>query len=175
VGVFLDQITDTIAEGGMKMNKKNEKKMNRNEMIEENREHKEVTKTLALADLPELDEDWLRRGANRSGVAFVEAFMRQPIGELEWFDMGFLLQNAGCGRVRCLYVYDDPYPIRCLAAFAHTVALAGGELELAPFALLRPMEGTSTNQGEDRLNCPSEGGASPLAPKKDAIPGVEVA
>jgi len=175
VGVFLDQITDTIAEGGMKMNKKNEKKMNRNEMIEENREHKEVTKTLALADLPELDEDWLRRGANRSGVAFVEAFMRQPIGELEWFDMGFLLQNAGCGRVRCLYVYDDTYPIRCLAAFAHTVALAGGQLELAPFTLLRPVEGTTTSQNREGLNVGLEGPPSPMVPNKDPTPGLEVA
>ena len=120
-------------------NEMKQEKTDENEQVNE-MEHLPVeVRVLRHADLPALDEAWLHRAELPERVEFFRGFLQpESLGMFEWFNMGFMLQNAGHNRLRCVGVYDDEYPIKCLATIARSIALAGGVLELEPYAILCP-------------------------------------
>ena len=120
-------------------NEKQQKYTNEDEQMNEIGDKETGVRVLRHVDLPALDEAWLHRAELPERLEFFRGFLQpESLGMFEWFTMGFMLQNAGHNRLRCVGVYDDAYPIKCLATIARSVVLAGGVLELEPYAILCP-------------------------------------
>lgn len=120
-------------------NEMQQEKTDENEQVNEMEHQPTGVRVLRHVDLPALDEAWLHRAELPERVEFFRGFLQpESLGMFEWFTMGFMLQNAGTNRLRCVGVYDDAYPIKCLATIARSIALAGGVLELEPYAILCP-------------------------------------
>lgn len=123
----------------------NKREQNKNENEEKKNDETEseqqpaAPSSLRLADLPILTKAWFDRAARPERIEFFMNFMTaERIGTLEWFNMGFMLQNSGPNRIRCIHVYDDPISFHGLASIARTISLAGGVLELDPFTVIAP-------------------------------------
>jgi hypothetical protein len=92
-------------------------------------------------ELPELSSSDLHVAATPDDISFMAEFMAsENTGRFKWFDqLGFTLQNAGAGVLRCIYLVDAEYAFLCLSKANETIKLAGGVLELAPYTVVRPM------------------------------------
>ena len=99
--------------------------------------------TIYSEQLPQLSQGDLHRAANPDSVAFMADFLKKDqAGRYSWFDnLGFTLQNAGAGVLRCIHLVDHEGALLNLAIVKVTIELAGGQLELAPFTVVRPMTG----------------------------------
>ena len=121
---------------------------------------------LKLTDLPALTEASIQQAAEMDRIEFFKEFMSDDrLGTLEWFNMGFMLQNSGPNLLRCIHVYDDPVAMHCLASVAQTISFAGGVLEVEPYTVVAPL-----HAGWKKLDREIE------SPTKEArSPGMEVA
>ena len=127
----------------------NPKEQNKSKNVEKNNdetEPKQKTDTshtpsvLKLTDLPALTEASMQQAAEMDRIDFFKEFMSvDRLGTLEWFKMGFMLQNSGPNRLRCIHVYDDPVAMHCLASVAQTISFAGGILEVEPYTVVAPL------------------------------------
>ena len=97
--------------------------------------------TVYPEQLPELSEGDLHRAANPDSVASMADFLKnEESGRYSWFErLGFTLQNAGAGVLRCIHLVDHEGALLNLAIAKVTIEIAGGQLELAPFTVVRPM------------------------------------
>lgn len=97
--------------------------------------------TIYSEQLPQLSQGDLHRAANPDSVAFMVDFLKKDqVGRYSWFEnLGFTLQNAGAGVLRCIHLVDHEGALLNLAIAKVTIELAGGQLELAPFTVVRPM------------------------------------
>ena len=153
----------------------NTEEQNKNKNVEEkNNEIEPKQKTeashtpsmLKLTDLPAWTEATIQQAAKMDRIEFFKEFMSvDRLGTLEWFNMGFMLQNSGPNRLRCIHVYDDPVAMHCLASVAKTISFAGGILEVEPYTVVAPLYA-----GWKKLDRETE------SPRKEArAPGMEVA
>ena len=148
-------------------NKNKNKKKNNNEA--EPKQKTDASHTppmLKLTDLPVLTEASIQQAAEIDRIEFIKEFMSvDRLGTLEWFNMGFMLQNSGPNRLRCIHVYDDPVAMYCLASVAQTISFAGGILEVEPYTVVAPLYA-----GWKKLDRETE-----PSTKEARIPGMEVA
>ena len=148
-------------------NKNKNKKKNNNEA--EPKQKTDASHTppmLRLTDLPALTEASIQQAAEIDRIEFFKEFMSvDRLGTLEWFNMGFMLQNSGLNRLRCIHVYDDPVAMHCLASVAQTISFAGGILELEPYTVVAPLYA-----GWKKLGRETESST-----KEARTPGMEVA
>ena len=124
----------------------NTKEQNKNKNVEKkNDETEPKQKTdeshtlpmLKLTDLPALTEASIQQAAEMDRIEFFKEFMSDDrLGTLQWFNMGFMLQNSGPSRLRCIHIYDDPVAMHCLASVAQTISYAGGILEVEPYTVV---------------------------------------
>lgn len=146
---------------------KNEEKKNKETESKQQPDLTEALSTLKLTDLPVLTKSWLRRAARPERIEIIREFMAfDRLGMFEWFDMGFMLQNAGPNRLRCVHVYDDPISIQGLASVAQTISLAGGILELDQYTVVAPMSHVEYHAPAQETNVPN---------KEARVSGMEVA
>lgn len=127
----------------------NTKEQNKNKNEENNNDETEPKQKidtshtppmLKLTDLPALNEASIQQAAEMDRIEFFKEFMSvDRLGTLEWFKMGFMLQNSGPNRLRCIHVYDDPVAMHCLASVAQTISFAGGILEVEPYTVVAPL------------------------------------
>jgi len=96
--------------------------------------------TLSEEQLPALSPSDLHAAAAPDNIQFMTDFMaKENVGRLHWFEhLGFTLQNAGAGVLRCVYMVDHEIAVHALAMANETIVLAGGSLELAPYTVVRP-------------------------------------
>ena len=101
--------------------------------------------TVHPEQLPKLTRGELHSAANPDSVQFMAGFLENDqTGRYSWFDhLGFTLQNAGAGVLRCVHLVDHEGALLNLAIAKATIELAGGQLELAPFTVVRPFIGES--------------------------------
>ncbi len=118
--------------------------------------------TIYSEQLPHLSEGELHRAADPDSVAFMADFLKKDqAGRYSWFDnLGFTLQNAGAGILRCIHLVDHEGALLNLAMAKVTIELAGGHLELAPFTVVRPMihEAGDLVQGKTAEHKPAPAG-----------------
>ena len=97
--------------------------------------------TVYPEQLPELSEGDLHNASNPDSVAFMADFLKnEESGRYSWFEhLGFTLQNAGAGVLRCIHLVDHEGALLNLAIAKVTIEIAGGQLELAPYTVVRPM------------------------------------
>jgi hypothetical protein len=133
--------------------------------------------TLSEEQLPALSPSDLHAAAAPDNIQFMTDLMaKENVGRLRWFEhLGFTLQNAGAGVLRCVYMVDHEIAVHALAMANETIVLAGGRLELAPFTVVRPFvaneEGDEVEASEEPLD-----GARQEAPRRDStVIGMEVA
>jgi hypothetical protein len=132
--------------GGREMNTKEQNKNKNVEKKNDETEPKQKTDAshtptmLKLTDLPALSETSIQQAAEIDRIEFLKEFMSvDRLGTLEWFNMGFMLQNSGPNRLRCIHIYDDPVAMHCLASVAQTISFAGGILEVEPYTVVAPL------------------------------------
>ena len=133
--------------------------------------------TLSEEQLPALSASELHAAAAPDDVQFMADFMaKENVGRLQWFEhLGFTLQNAGAGVLRCVYMVDHEIAVQSLAMANETIVLAGGRLELAPYTVVRPFV---ANEQRDEVEASEEhlDGARQEAPHHDStVIGMEVA
>ena len=145
---------------------KNKKKNNNEAEPKQKTDANHTPPMLRLTDLPALTEASMQQAAEIDRIEFFEEFMSvDRLGTLEWFKMGFMLQNSGPNRLRCIHVYDDPVAMHCLASVAQTISFAGGILEVEPYTVVAPLYA-----GWKKVDRATE------SPTKEArSPGMEVA
>ena len=154
------------------MNTKEQNKIKNVEEKNDETEPKQKTEVshtspmLKLTDLPALTEASMQQAAEIDRIEFFKEFMSvDRLGTLEWFNMGFMLQNSGLNRLRCIHVYDDPVAMHCLASVAQTISFAGGILDLEPYTVVAPLYAGWKKMGREHET-----------PRKEArAPGMEVA
>jgi len=145
---------------------KNEKKCNDETEPKQTTDTSHAHSMLKLTDLPALTEASRQQAAEIDRIEFFKEFMSvDRLGTLEWFNMGFMLQNSGPNRLRCIHIYDDPVAMHCLASVAQSISFAGGILEVEPYTVVAPLYA-----GWKKLDRAAE------SPTKEARPlGMEVA
>ena len=121
--------------------------------------------TLHEDEMPELNASQLHQAADPSDVAYMKHFLsKEEVGRYHWFDnLGFTLQNAGAGVLRCIHLVDHEAAVLSLSIARQTIELAGGRLEVAPYTVIRPMA--------DVVEEPQEGEEQEVA----QVVGMEVA
>ena len=97
--------------------------------------------TLHENDMLELNASQLHQAAAPSDVEYMREFLsKEEVGRYHWFEnLGFTLQNAGAGILRCIHIVDHEAAILSLSIVRQTIEFAGGRLELAPYTVIRPM------------------------------------
>lgn len=133
--------------------------------------------TLSEEQLPALSPSDLHAAAAPDNIQFMIDFMaKENVGRLHWFEhLGFTLQNAGAGVLRCVYMADHEIAVHALAMANETIVLAGGSLELAPHTVVRPFvandQHAEVEGGDDQLKA-----AHQESPRDDStVLGMEVA
>ena len=98
--------------------------------------------TIRHDELPKLSDEDTRIATTPENIRFIIEFMqKEQVGRFHWFEsMDFILQNAGKGVLRCIYVVDHAHAFLGLAIVEETIRMAGGKLELSPYAIVRPSE-----------------------------------
>ena len=114
--------------------------MRMNEEENENEEAMNVTDKL-----PELDEEGTSTALENTRWA--AGFVGAPLGTI-YNDAGVDLQVVSTRTVRCLAVADHPYCYLTLAMMALSFETAGLELEVEPYAIIRPLPPEEQNEQE---------------------------
>ena len=114
--------------------------MRMNEEENENEEAMNVTDKL-----PELDEEGTSTALENTRWA--AGFVGAPLGAI-YNDAGVDLQVVSTRTVRCLAVADHPYCYLTLAMMALSFETAGLELEVEPYAIIRPLPPEEQNEQE---------------------------
>lgn len=111
--------------------------------------------TLHEDEMPELNASQLHQAADPSDIDFMKRFLRkEDVGRYHWFEnLGFTLQNAGAGALRCIHLVDHEAAVLSLSIARQTIELAGGRLEVAPYTIIRPMavEVEEGQEGEEQV------------------------
>ena len=111
-----------------------------------NEEENENEETMNVTDkLPELDEEGTSTALENTRWA--AGFVGAPLGTI-YNDAGVDLQVVSTRTVRCLAVADHPYCYLTLAMMALSFETAGLELEVEPYAIIRPLPPEEQNEQE---------------------------
>lgn len=117
--------------------------------------------TLHEDEMPELNASQLHQAADPSDIEFMKRFLRkEDVGRYHWFEnLGFTLQNAGAGALRCIHLVDHEAAVLSLSIARQTIELAGGRLEVAPYTIIRPMavEVEEGQEGEEQVMAQVDG------------------
>ena len=92
--------------------------------------------TTIMERLPKLDDEGTSTALDNTRWA--AGFVGAPLGAIS-NDSGVDLQVVSTRTVRCLAVTDHPYCYRTLAMMALSFETAGVELEVDPYAIVRPL------------------------------------
>ena len=92
--------------------------------------------TTIMERLPKLDDEDTSTALDNTRWA--AGFVGAPLGVIS-NDSGVDLQVVSTRTVRCLAVADHPYCYRTLAMMALSFETAGVELEVDPYAIVRPL------------------------------------
>ena len=106
---------------------------------------KEETTMNVTDKLPELDEEGTSTALENTRWA--AGFVGAPLGTI-YNDAGVDLQVVSTRTVRCLAVADHPYCYLTLAMMALSFETAGLELEVEPYAIIRPLPPEEQNEQE---------------------------
>ena len=117
-------------------------------MKEEENENK--TTTMVMERLPKLDDEDTSTALDNTRWA--AGFVGAPLGVIS-NDSGVDLQVVSTRTVRCLAGTDHSYCYRTLAMMALSFKTAGVELEVDPYAIVRPLP-PEEDRGEETPEVP---------------------
>jgi len=100
----------------------------------------EVGLTFDISTLPELSEEDKKYAQKPDQIDFIRGFMAAScLGKYHWFgQMGFVLQYAGNGEFRCIFLVNHPEIEYCMALVNHSVEYVGGHIVLQPYTIVVP-------------------------------------
>lgn len=100
----------------------------------------EVGLTFDISTLPELSEGDKKYAQKPDQIDFIRGFMAaSSLGKYHWFgQMGFVLQYAGNGEFRCIFLVNHPEIEYCMALVNHSVEYVGGHIVLQPYTIVVP-------------------------------------